>query len=153
MRSQGLPSSFLPAHLGINYHPPSPSRFFLCDGFMSAGISRCGRPARHPANSRSSYWRCEVERLSPPVPAILIQLPSLDLLTSVSLPHRHDTCCMLRGERRVLTRPSSHRSDKKFSEPGPDSRTGGGPTFLCSGFEASGKALEIAPARVKSCSG
>jgi hypothetical protein len=57
------------------------------------------------------------------------------------------------GAQRELTRPSTHRSDRKFSEPGPDSRTGGQSNLSCQRFEASGKALEIAPARVKSCSG
>src|SRR5215216_5189954 len=99
MRSQGLPSSLLPAHLGINYHPPSPL-VALRDGFMSAGTSPRSRPARHLANPRSSCSRCGAERLSPPVSAIPIQLPSLDLLTLVSLPHIRDKCCMLRGERR-----------------------------------------------------
>src|SRR5215204_560376 len=70
MRSQGLPSSFLPAHLGINY-PPSPL-VVLCDGFMSAGTSRRGRSARHcsarhPVNPRYSCSTYEVERLSPSV--------------------------------------------------------------------------------------
>src|SRR5829696_6430603 len=66
MRSQGLPSSFLPAHLGINYDPPSPL-LVLCDGFgfMSAGISRRSRrSARHFVNLRSTCSRFEVDGLS-----------------------------------------------------------------------------------------
>src|SRR5215204_1462571 len=78
MPSQGLPFSFLPAHLGINYSPPSPL-VVLCDGFMSAGISqrsprRSRRSARHFVDPRSSSCsRCEVERLSSSV-SILIYL-------------------------------------------------------------------------------
>src|SRR5215204_1892235 len=66
MRSQGLPFSFLPAHLGINYSPPSPL-VVLCKSFMSAGTSRRSRcSTRHPVNPRSSSCsRREVERLSP----------------------------------------------------------------------------------------
>src|SRR5829696_1380233 len=74
MRSQGLPSSFLPAHLGINYSPPSP-RAVLCDGFMPAAISRRSRrSARHLVNLRSSCSMCEAERSSPSVSAIPIHL-------------------------------------------------------------------------------
>src|SRR5215218_3161274 len=71
MRSQGLPSSFLPAHLGINYDPLP--LVVLCNGSMSADISQSGRSstrhcsARHFVNLRSSCSRCEVVRLSPSV--------------------------------------------------------------------------------------
>src|SRR5215213_3257252 len=95
MRSQGLPSSFLLAHLGINYHPPPPL-VVLSDGFVSAGIPQCSRrSARHLANPRSSCSRREVERLPPSVSAILIQVLSLGLLMLVSLPHERDMRSML----------------------------------------------------------
>src|SRR5688572_28368885 len=65
MRSQGLPSSFLPAHLGINYSPPS-LLVVLCDDFMPAGTSRrSGRSARHLVNPCSSRSRRKVACLSP----------------------------------------------------------------------------------------
>jgi|SRR5215208_5539103 hypothetical protein len=110
MRSQGLPFPFYRYIWALTIHPPSPLAV-LRDGFTSAGISRRGSPARHLANPRSSCSRCGAECLSPPVSAILIKLPSLDLLTSVSLPHRRDTCCMLRvsAERDDGVSPSSQR--------------------------------------------
>src|SRR5215218_5908059 len=92
MRSQGLPSSFLLAHLGINYHP----LVVLSDGFVSAGIPQCScRSARHLANPRSSCSKREVERLPPSVSVILIQVLSLGLLMLVSLPHERDMRSML----------------------------------------------------------
>src|SRR5215211_6200222 len=99
MRSQGLPPSFLPAHLGINYHPPL---VVLRDGFMSAGTSRRGRPARHLANPCSSCSKREVERLSPLVstplnPGPFTRITEDSEYTAQRLPHKGDTCCMLRA--------------------------------------------------------
>src|SRR5215212_1400194 len=101
MRSQGLPSSFLPAHLGINYDLPLPL-VVLRDGFIPAGTSqrsprRSRRSARHCSarhfvDPHSSCSRCEVERLSPSVSISIHLALSLDLLRTVSLPHKRVTC-------------------------------------------------------------
>src|SRR5215210_2562629 len=112
MRSQGLPSSFLPAHLGINYDPPSPRH--------SAGwLDAHGRLTEYPP-PRSATYECtllllEGVRQSVYLPWSLLSpsicLLSLDLLTSVSLPHKRAMCSMLRvsAERDDGVSPSSHR--------------------------------------------
>src|SRR5215210_416720 len=83
MRSQGLPSSFLPAHLGINYDPPPPAVLHV--SFMPAGVSQPSHhPVRQPANPRSSCSKREVERLSPWGSNISIYLVSFTRVTDIS---------------------------------------------------------------------
>src|SRR5215211_7046708 len=112
MRSQGLPSSFLPAHLGINYHPPPP-RCPVRGLHVRAHLTRSRRSARRLVDPRFPCSKCEVELSYRPrsLPYPSSYVLSLNLLTSVSLPHERDMCSMLLAstERADGALPSSSR--------------------------------------------